>query len=203
MLDWIVSVDTAILDWIQTHLRCALLDFLMPVITHLGSGGILWIAIAAALLCFRRYRKNGCMLVLALLCCLLVGNLFLKPLVDRMRPYEINSLVELLIAKLSDASFPSGHTMSSFAAATVLLYTDKRFGIPAAVLAALIGFSRLYLYVHYPSDVLAGLLLGVLLGILSVLLVNWLWRRVRPQEAPAEAPVGSPQEPPPERSEQP
>lgn len=160
----------------------------MPVITHLGAGGILWIAVAAALLCVRKYRKNGCMLAVSLLLCLLIGNLLLKPLIGRVRPYDVNTLIELLIAELSDASFPSGHTMAAFAAATVLLYTNRRFGIPAVILAVLIGFSRLYLYVHYPSDVLAGLLLGVLFGILAIALVNWLWRRLRRQEAPVADP---------------
>ncbi len=188
MIDWITALDTSILDFIQTHFRCAFLDFLMPVITHLASAGILWIAAAVVLLCIRKYRKNGCMLALALVLCLLIGNILLKPLIDRVRPYDVNTLVELLIGRLSDPSFPSGHTTVSFAAAAVLLYTDKRMGIPAVVLAALIGFSRLYLYVHYPSDVLAGLILGVLLGIAAIVLVNWLWRRTRPDEVPAAIP---------------
>lgn len=195
MIDWIIALDTSILDFIQTHFRCAFLDFLMPAITHLASAGILWIVVAVVLLCIRKYRKNGYMLVLALVFCFLIANILLKPLISRVRPYDVNTLVELLIGELSDGSFPSGHTTVSFAAATVLLYTDKRMGIPAVILAALIGFSRLYLYVHYPSDVLGGLLIGVLLGIAAILLVNWLWRRARPDEAPAAIPPKGGSEP--------
>ena len=108
----------------------------------------------------------------ALLCGLIVGNLTLKPLIGRIRPYDLNPGVSLLIDKLHDFSFPSGHTLSSFEGATVLLIRDKRFGIPAMILAAIIALSRLYLYVHYPTDVLAGAVLGITFGILAVSIVN-------------------------------
>lgn len=110
----------------------------------------------------------GCALIL----CLLIGNLFLKPVVARVRPFDINTAIDILIKKPLDFSFPSGHTMSSFAAATVLIYMDKKIGAISLILATIIGFSRLYLYVHYPSDVVIGLLIGVLLGIISIKLCS-------------------------------
>ena len=84
---------------------------------------------------------------------------------------------ELLVKTLSDFSFPSGHTLASFEAATVLMIRDKRFGIPALILAILIALSRLYLYVHYPTDVLAGALLGVFIGIFACFLVDKIYKR--------------------------
>lgn len=103
-------------------------------------------------------------MLVGLLVGLLVGNICLKNLVARARPCWIDPGVPLLIGNPADYSFPSGHTLSSVIAATILYDTDKRFGIPAIILAVLIAFSRLYLYVHFPTDVLAAALLGVLIG---------------------------------------
>ena len=106
-------------------------------------------------------------MALALVLGLLIGNLTLKPLIARIRPYDANPDVTLLIDRLSDYSFPSGHTLASFEAAAVLLLQYRAKAIPALVLALLIAFSRLYLYVHYPTDVLAGALLGVAFAFLA------------------------------------
>lgn len=99
-----------------------------------------------------------------LVCSAVVGNLILKNLVARSRPFSLNTTVNLLISAPTDYSFPSGHTMASFVAAMILYHTDKRLGIPALMLAFLIAFSRLYLYVHFPSDVIAGALIGAAIG---------------------------------------
>ena len=115
------------------------------------------------------------LLLLLLLLFLLVNNMILKPLVDRTRPYEVVQGLTLLIEKQKDASFPSGHTASSFAAAVVMFHMlPKRYGIPALLLAFLIGLSRLYVGVHYPTDVLCGLLSGTVLALLSVWIVKRL-----------------------------
>ena len=96
----------------------------------------------------------------------LFGNVLLKNIIGRVRPYDAVSGIELLVPVLSDFSFPSGHTLVCFEAATVLLKREKRsVGITALILAVLVAFSRLYLYVHYPSDVIAGILLGILFGL--------------------------------------
>jgi len=170
-------MELPILDWIQTHLRCAFLDVFFPVITHLADAGLFWIALAVVLLFFKKTRKTGWMMGLALIFGLLVCNLTLKPLVARVRPYDINTAVSLLIEKPHDFSFPSGHTQASFGAAMVLLFRDKRFGIPAVVLAVLIAFSRMYLYVHYPTDILTAAVLGTLFAFLAVRIVETLYRK--------------------------
>ena len=159
------ELDFSILYWIQANLRCGFLDWLMPKLTLLGEGGAIWIAAALVLLALRRHRRAGLILAAGLICSLLLGNLLLKPLVARPRPCWLDPAVELLIRIPGDYSFPSGHSLSAFIAATVLLRQDKRMGIPALVLAALLAFSRLYLFVHFPSDVLAGVLLGIAVGL--------------------------------------
>jgi len=166
-----MKIDLGILELIQTYLRCDLLDGVMPVITRLGDGGILWICSALFLLMFPRTRKAGAAmavsLVLEVLCC----NVLLKPLVARPRPCDINQAVQMLIPRPDGYSFPSGHTGASFAAASALFFGRNKFRVPALVMAALIGFSRLYLYVHYPTDVLAGALVGIMLGWMGNMLV--------------------------------
>ncbi len=165
--------ELKVLDFIQEHLRCTVLDKVLPIITKLGDAGIFWIIVAIALLFFKKTRKIGIMTGVALLLGLIIGNLTLKPLVARTRPYDMPGVeMDLLIERLSDKSFPSGHTLASFEAATVLLINDKRLGIPAIILASVIAFSRLYLYVHYPTDVLGGIVLGVLIAFASCYIVN-------------------------------
>ena len=163
-----VSFDLPILEWIRAHLQCGFLDKTMPIITLFGDGGIFWIAVAVVLLFFPKYRKVGFSMGAALILGVLVCNVTLKPLVARIRPYDLQETlgnhINLLISAQHDYSFPSGHTIASFEACVVLLIHDKRMGIPATILACLIAFSRLYLYVHWPSDVLGGALLGAFLG---------------------------------------
>ena len=159
--------DWAILNWIQGTLRCGFLDFLVPKITLLGSGGVLWILAAAALICTKKYRKYGFFVLGGLLLGVLVGNLILKNWIARPRPCWLDTSVPLLVANPTDYSFPSGHTLSSVIAATVLTKTNRRFGLAAIPAAVLIALSRLYLYVHFPSDVAGAAILGVLLGLLA------------------------------------
>ena len=161
--------DLPILDWIAANLWCPLLDAVMPVITVLGDAGIFWMVIAAALLLFKKTRRVGLGMGIAMLMGLLLCNLTLKPLCQRPRPYDyqfdvFNKLIPLLIEQQHDFSFPSGHTIASFEAAGVIALNNKKRGIPALILASLIAFSRLYLYVHYPTDVLVSVLLGLALA---------------------------------------
>ncbi len=174
------QLELPILDWIANNIHCDILDFLMPIITMLGDDGIFWIAVAVFLLCFKKTRKTGVLLGAAYLMGFLVGNLFLKNITARIRPYELeNALLtveDILVKKLGDKSFPSGHTLICTEAATVLwMRAKKPWGIIAAVAAVLVMFSRLYLYVHYPLDVLVGAILGVTFGILSVKFVAILY----------------------------
>lgn len=168
-----------ILNFIQDTFACPFLDKVMPIITIFGDKGIFWIAVALILIIIKKTRKTGVMMGAALLLGLIIGNVILKNAIARTRPYDVNTAMqaELLVKALSDFSFPSGHTLASFEAATVLLIRDKRFGIPALVLAVLIALSRLYLYVHYPTDVLAGALLGEFIGIFACYLVDKIYKR--------------------------
>lgn len=160
-----MSLDQSILYWIHDNLSCGVLDMLMPKLTLLGSGGAIWLLAAAIMLCAKKYRRQGVILLAGLVAGVLVGNVCLKNLIARPRPCWLDDSVKLLIPIPTDYSFPSGHTLSSVIGATVLTKTNRRFGWAAIPLAAVIAFSRLYLFVHYPSDILAGAVLGVAIGL--------------------------------------
>lgn len=170
--------ELSILDGIADIFGCKFLDFLMPIITLFGDGGIFWIALAVIFLIFPKTRKMGFTMGLALAIGFLVGNIFLKNAVGRIRPYDLNPEFPLLIERLHDYSFPSGHTLASFEAATAIFLYNKKIGIPALVLACLIAFSRLYLYVHYPTDVLTSVILGIGFALLSFFLIKKLYEKI-------------------------
>ncbi len=159
-----IELEFKVLDFIQEFLKCPFLDFLVPKITALGNGGIIWIIAAIVLLATKKYRRGGIALATGLALVLLIGNVTLKPLIARTRPFDLIEGIELLIASPRDFSFPSGHTLSSVVAAAILTMTDKRFGYIAIPLSILIAFSRLYLYVHFPTDILGGVLFGAIIS---------------------------------------
>ena len=167
-----VGFDLPILDWIAANLWCPFLDTVMPVITMFGDGGIFWIAISVLLILTKKHRRTGLGMGFALVMGLLVCNIILKPGVARIRPYDFQmeyfaKEIQLIAGGMHDFSFPSGHTIASFEACTALMLGNKKFGIPATVLAVLVAFSRLYLYLHYPTDVIASVILGTVFGILG------------------------------------
>lgn len=166
MWDGLLDLDGRILLWIQEYVRNGMLTPLMKNITHLGDGGRIWILLAFIFLFFLKTRKAGVLVLFSMLTSLVINNMFLKHLVGRIRPYEAVEGLQRLIGPQGDFSFPSGHTGSSFAAAVVILIMcPKKIGVPAMILAVLIGFSRLYLGVHYPSDVIAGAVTGTLIAL--------------------------------------
>lgn len=180
-----VSFDLPILDWIQANLQSGFMDKFMPFITMFGDDGIFWIAWAVLLLFFPKTRKIGLGMGFALIMGLLVCNVTLKPLIERPRPYDFQQeqfgiMIQLLTERMHDFSFPSGHTIASFEAATVLLKNSKKMGIPAMILAVLIAFSRLYLYVHYPTDVIFSVFAGILFAFIG----DALAAKVAPKLAP-------------------
>jgi undecaprenyl-diphosphatase len=176
----ILNFDWAVFQFIEKHLWCPALDIVMTFITRLGNGGLVWIVIAVVLLFFKKYRKFGIMMMIGLILSLIINDNILKPLFARPRPFILEAWsgkfnYPNLIPRPSDYSFPSGHTSSSFAAAVVLLFTRKKWlSIPALMLAFLIGFSRIYVHVHYATDVLAGILVGTLFALTAVFIVNKL-----------------------------
>lgn len=169
-----MNIELKILDWFQT-LHTPVLDKFMTSVTKLGNAGIFWIILTVLFLLIPKMRKTGVVMAAALIIDLLLCNVLLKNLVARTRPYDVNTVIQLLVAKLRDYSFPSGHTAASFASATALYFAgEKKLWKPALVLACLIAVSRLYLYVHYPTDVLGGVVIGIIAGYLGYRLVKVL-----------------------------
>lgn len=159
------AFDWDVLYWIQEHMKNAFNDFLMPKLTMLGEVGAVWIIICLILLFTKKYRRGGIMLAVGLLLGVLIGNAVLKNLVARPRPCWLDENIQMLIAIPKDYSFPSGHTLSSVIAATILTKVNKKFAWFAVPLAAVIAFTRLYLFVHFPTDIIAGLVLGIIIGL--------------------------------------
>lgn len=166
-------MDFSILYALQ-HLHNAVLDPLMVGISSLGNAGWIWIALTAVFLILPKYRKCGIRMAIALILDLILCNLVLKPLVARPRPCWIDEQIKLLVAAPKDYSFPSGHSAASFAAAVTVFVMHKKEGIAALVLACLIAFSRLYLFVHFPTDVLAGIVIGFICAFLAGKMQNGL-----------------------------
>lgn len=163
-----LSIEGDILLFIQEHIRNSICDPIFKGITHLGDAGIFWIILTIILLIFKKTRKAGLCSAIALVGSLVINNMILKPLINRTRPYEVVEGLICIADKANDPSFPSGHTGASFASA-IALYKNlpKRYGIILIVLASLIAFSRLYIGIHYPTDVLGGIIIGIGLGLLG------------------------------------
>lgn len=202
-MDW----EFQFLNWIQTNLRSDFLDTVMPIITKFGDGGIFWIIITLLLFIPKRTRKYAHVSAFALIFCVVGGNLILKNLIARPRPFwlengnplamlavdnpltrlsvhdgttvipEGRTIIQLLVKAPTDFAFPSGHTQASFAAASSICMWKRKWGIPALILAALVAFSRMYLYVHYPTDVLAGICFGVGYALVSLAICNKMFRK--------------------------
>ncbi len=179
MLETLLNLDGGFLLFLQEYVRNPILDSIMIFITSLGDDGIIWIAATIALLIPKKTRKIGIMSAVALLGSLLINNTIIKNIVQRPRPFRTFTELTILIPTPGEFSFPSGHTASSFAAAAVFYrYLPKKIGIPAIVLAGLIGFSRLYVGVHYPTDVIAGVVMGIFLSYLAQFLVDRITARM-------------------------
>lgn len=176
MPQWLLNIDGGILLWIQDVVRNGILDPFFQFYTQLGNAGLLWIVLSLLLLCFPKTRKAGFVSLVAMLLGLLCTNVVLKHLVGRTRPWLVVEGLTALVAEHDPNSFPSGHTCAAFAAASAWCRTLPRrwMKITAVVMAALMGFSRLYVGVHFPTDVLAGMAVGLFCGWLA-----WLiWKRL-------------------------
>lgn len=176
LFSFLLSLDGNLLLWIQENLRSEFLTPLFQFITTSGNGGLIWIALTCFLLAFKKTRRTGVMCALALIFSLLFTNLLVKPLVARARPYDVIHALTVLIDKPHDFSFPSGHSSAAFAAAWVMFRClPKKLGVMALIYATLMAFSRLYFGVHYPSDVLAGIVFGICYATAAM----WLVKRLR------------------------
>ena len=176
------NIDFSILYWIQDHIVCEALTPIMNAITTSGNGGIIWIILCVILICFKKTRWIGIAAAISLALVGILNNEIIKPIVERPRPF-LQQELELLIAAPGGFSFPSGHTSSSFAVATAVFLKNKKIGIPALMFAALVGFSRLYFFVHFPSDVFVGMLEGIFVAIAVTFAVDKLRNRYAEKKA--------------------
>ena len=172
------ETDGRILLWIQEHLRNDTLTPLVKGVTYLGNYGALMIAACIVLMIIPKTRKLGLICTAAMVVNVIVNNVMLKNIFDRTRPYEVVDGLRCIVAKPLDPSFPSGHTSASFSVGSVIFgEVPRKIGAAVLVLCAMIAFSRLYVGVHYPSDIVAGALVGTLCGLLFTwILLRWLDR---------------------------
>ncbi|MDE6519127.1 MAG: phosphatase PAP2 family protein [Ruminococcus sp.] len=171
-MDIIREIDFMVLDYVREHLRNGFLDNIMPIVTMCGDMGIFWVAVALIISAKKKYKQCSITMLIGMIVGVLIGNFVVKNIVQRDRPCWIIDIENMLIANPKDFSFPSGHTMSSFIASTILFYYDKKLGIPSFAVALLIAFSRLYLYVHFPTDIIGGALLGVAIAVMTISTTN-------------------------------
>lgn len=174
MLESITNFDFSILYFIQENWRTDWLDLICAFLSRAFELGIPWLVLGAVLFCFKKTRAAGAILVCAVVLTFFFNELAIKNAINRERPCTIDPTIELIVKKPTSYSFPSGHTASCFAAAGTLLFTYKRLGIPLIIFSAFMGFSRMYLFVHFPTDVLAGAALGLLMAWVTVLVFREL-----------------------------
>lgn len=170
-MDALNIFELGLLQDLQAALGCPLLDRLTVLISVTGDKGIGMILLALVLLCIPKTRRVGATVAIALVLDLLLVNLFLKPVIARTRPYDLGFDLNLITHHPSDYSFPSGHTAVSFAAAVALAQAGKRWLVPGLCYGAVMGFCRMYLMMHYPTDVVFGALAGAVCGMAAI----WIW----------------------------
>ncbi len=173
-MQWEFSILYAIQE-----LHSPIMDKIMIFITQLGDDGLFWIGIGIVCLVMKKHRRMGLQVLLSMLCTFIIGNLILKNLFARQRPCAIDPSIELLIPYPSEFSFPSGHSMNGMTAAMALFLNNKKIGIPALIIALLIGFSRMYHFVHFPTDILGGFCVGFAVAIA----MNYIFDKVQEKRA--------------------
>lgn len=219
IFDSFLNFDLGVFEWIQS-IHNPILTTIMVVITTLGDEGIIFIAAGLVMFATKKYRKIGLAVLISLVVMLILNNLVLKEMLERVRPFYIFNLDGLIadkqafidagrlgkfdvmvekiaaltekypemaadwlakysypnfVEKLTSFSFPSGHTSSAFAACAAIIFLNRKIGIPAMVFAALMGFSRIYVEVHYCTDVLGGAIVGIIYAVIGVLLAKALY----------------------------
>lgn len=167
--------EFAFLDFIQNNITNPVLDFIAVFISSLGTLSAIWIVLTVIFLIVKKTRRLGIAMAISILLTLIIGNVIIKPIVARTRPYDINTAIQIIVNPEHDYSFPSGHTFFAFSSATVIFMRYKRVGIFFLIFAVLMGLSRLYLYVHFPTDVICGAILGIIVGVSAHFIENKLY----------------------------
>ena len=167
-METIQNFDYAILNIIQQSLHCKFLDLLALILSYITTLGIIWFTIGIIMLLFHRTRATGIVLLVTLIFAFFTSDVLIKHFVNRPRPFTLNTDIILLINTPSGSSFPSTHSCLAAAATTVIFKKNKIFGLISAILTVCIAFSRIYLYVHYPTDVFCGLILGILCALITL-----------------------------------
>ena len=175
MIQSLQTLEFSILNSIQYNLRSSVMDFLMVAFTRLSEAGVFWLVLAIALMFVSRYRRAGLTLLMSQIIVIIGNEVILKNIFSRPRPPDLNPYIYLLVSRPDGFAFPSGHATLSFAAATVLFYYNKKFGAAAFVFAVIIAFSRVYLYVHFPTDVIVGAVSGVMFACLTIAIVKRIY----------------------------
>ncbi len=170
------AFEIDILKAINSYISCDFLDGVFIFISTIGNKGAVWIAIAIGLLFFKKTRKWGVCASIALILCLVVGNGILKPVIHRIRPYDVDTGLNIIIPLLDDASFPSGHTLAAFAFASAVSRYSRKCLPYLYTAASLMAISRIYLMVHYPTDVLGGIVIGIIFGGLAYKITERYWK---------------------------
>ena len=186
MYEKILEFDFSVLDFIQSHFANSYMDAVMKAISS-SYLFALWIIVGIVLIFIKKQRLNGISILCALGITILLTEFLIKLIFMRERPFQLNEAHTLLIAPPFGTSFPSSHTALSFAVAVVLLRVSKPIGISAIIVALLVGFSRMYLYVHFPTDVLAGAVVGTAAAMLSVFAVGKIAKKIRDKKQTANA----------------
>lgn len=166
------NVDIEILEVIRNNFSNKIIDAIMIMITSLGNYSMLWIALTTILIIIPKTRRLGLNVLISLVIKFTLCNLILKPIIARSRPFELNTSIKLLISKPKDYSFPSGHTASAFTVVSTFFFNKNKHWKYLLIVAILISISRLYLYVHYPTDVFGGIITGMFSGYAGTIISN-------------------------------
>ena len=171
-----IDLDLAILYWIRHHMVYSWLTPVMRTASALGRDGTIWLLICLLLLIPRSTRKISIVSVFCLAIATVFNNDVMKPIIARPRPFTYTDIT-MLIHKTAGWSFPSGHTATSFTVATSLFIGNHKYGIAAYSLAALIAFAQMYLFVHFPSDVIAGMAEGIIIAVIVCKLADYAMKK--------------------------
>ena len=172
-MDMLQSFDFSVVNAIQENMKCGFFDTVMPLVSDLCS--VIWALFGLIFLFIKKHRLCGIKIIAALAFAALITEFIVKPVFMRERPYMLNPEHVMLVSEPFGSSFPSGHTSTSFASAVQFFGINKKSGIAALLFAVIVAFSRLYLYVHFLTDVLAGVILGTIIGVLISFVTGKIW----------------------------